>query len=336
MNADSPSFLLAKQSMSLELKPQEEHRRASVTDLVTFLLCQRYAHQFSKEHFPAQTPATVLGHILHRTIKHLYERYRIQQQAGNHLWLPGETLIQEECLLAIEAAQAQGLPRLSQRQRTHLQQVLRHFHALEAATFYPRIQAAEANVRWVWEEAPGGLLLLEGKVDVVVQDDKAEGSGIFLWDYKTTKHPGPGREMQYYQWQMDLYTLLYQRTYGSWPQGTVLYFMGELNGANIMQRPPLAVSIHYITEHHEQRTLAILRWALEQEQRCQTTNQWKAPEAENVPERLCRHCLIRWSCPSVHFSFPWETSGEQRLEVEGYDLYSFNIESMPELVQDDM
>jgi hypothetical protein len=316
--SDSPAFLLARQGMRLEQRPQEEHRRASVTDLVTFLLCQRYAHQFSREHFPAQTPATVLGHILHRTIKHLYERYRVRQQAGDLSWLPGEAVIREECRLAVEAAQAQGLPRLSLRQRSRLEQMLLHFHALEASTFYPRIQAAEANVQWLWDEAPGCPLLLEGKVDVIVQDE-ATGSGIALWDYKTTKRPDPGREMQYYQWQMDLYALLYQRTYGIWPQATVLYFMGELDNTRITQRPPGAVALHAVGEQHEQRILELLRWAVEQEHRCQTNNEWKPPEAEQVPERLCRHCLIRWGCSSVHFSFPWETSGEQSSELEGYD-----------------
>lgn len=319
-NTDAPASLLAKQGMHLEIKPQKEHRRTSVTDLVTFLLCQRYAHQFSREHFPAQTPATVLGHILHRTIKHLYDRYREQQQAGNLSWLPEDTIIQEECRLAVEAAQAQGLPRLSQRQRIHLQQILIHFHALEASTFYPHIQAAEANVQWLWEEAPGGPLLLEGKVDVVVQEDLATGSGIFLWDYKTTKRPAPGREMQHYQWQMELYTLLYQRTYGIRPQGTVLYFMGELDRARITERPAAAVAMRSIGEQHEQRTLELLRWTLEHEQRCQTTHQWKPPDTEHVPERLCRHCLIRWSCSSVHFAFPWEPSGKQSLDMEGYDV----------------
>lgn len=318
-NFDSPVTTLSTQGMHLEIKPQEEHRRASVTDLVTFLLCQRYAHQFSREHFPAQTPATVLGHILHRTIKHLYERYRTQQQTGNRSWLPQSVLIQEECRLAIEAAQAQGLPRLSQRQRAHLQQILLQFHAIEASTFYPHIQAAEANMQWVWEEAPGGPLLLEGKVDVVVQDDQAVGSGIFLWDYKTTKRPDPGKEMQHYQWQMDLYALLYQRTYGIWPQGTVLYFMGELDNARITQRPPAAVAMRLIDAQHERQTMELLRWTIEQEQYCQIQNEWKPPAAELVPERLCHHCLIRWSCPSVHFSFPWDASHKRSTGLEPYD-----------------
>ena len=72
-------------------------------------------------------------------------------------------------------------------------------------------------------------------------------------------------------------------------------------------------------EKHEQRTLELLRWALEQEQRCQVNNQWNPPDAEQVPERLCRHCLIRWSCPSVHFAFPWERSDEASRYLEGYD-----------------
>jgi hypothetical protein len=218
---------------------------------------------------------------------------------------------------AIHIAQTQGADLRSMHAR--LQRILIQFHALEASTFYSHILAAEANVQWLWDEAPGGPLLLEGKVDVVVQDDRTSGSSLFLWDYKTTKRPDPGREMQHYQWQIDLYALLYQRTYGIWPQGTVLYFIGELDRAHITQRPPTAVALRTIGEQHEQRTLELLRWAIEQEQLCQANNQWKPPEAEQVPERLCHHCLIRWSCSSVHFSFPWEVSDKQRLDLEGYD-----------------
>ncbi|HEU5378171.1 MAG TPA: PD-(D/E)XK nuclease family protein [Ktedonobacteraceae bacterium] len=318
-DSDEPASILAAQEMHLTMVSQGEQRRASVTDLVTFLLCSRYAHQFSREHFPAQTPATVLGHILHRTIKHLYDRYQIQRQAGNISWLPEEELVQDEYRVAEEAARAQGLPRLSQRQRTQLQQMLVQFHRLEAATFYPRVQAAEANVGWVWEKAPGGPLLLEGKVDVVVQDQK-NTPGIILWDYKTTKRPDAGKEMQYYQWQMDLYTLLYQRTYGIRPQGTVLYFMGELDRAHLTQRPRTAIAYQSIDDQHEQHTLDLLRWVIEQEQLCSENNQWKPPAPEQIPQRLCRHCLIRWSCPSVRFPFPWEASNEQTPEIEEYDF----------------
>lgn len=319
-DSDEPTFILAAQGMRLTTVPQGEQRRASVTDLVTFLLCSRYAHQFSREHFPAQTPATVLGHILHRTIKHLYDRYQMQRQVGNISWLPEEELIQDECRIAEEAARAQGLPRLSQRQRTQLQRILVLFHQLEAATFYPRIQAAEANVEWIWEEAPGGPLLLEGKVDVVVQEDQKNTPGIVLWDYKTTKRPGAGKEMQYYQWQMDLYTLLYQRTYGVRPRGTILYFMGELDRTHITQRPQTAIAYQPIDDQHEQHTLSLLRWVIEQEQLCSENNQWKPPAPEQIPQRLCRHCLIRWSCPSVHFSFPWEASNGQTPDLEECDF----------------
>lgn len=320
-DSDEPASILAVQEMHLAMIPQEEYRRASVTDLVTFLLCSRYAHQFSREHFPAQTPATVLGHILHRTIKHLYDRYHMEQLQGNSAWLPKEELILEECRIAEEAARAQGLPRLSRQQYIQLQRMLVIFHQLEAATFYPRIQTAEANVQWVWEEAPGGPLLLEGKVDVVVQEDQKTAPGIILWDYKTTKRPDPGKEIQHYQWQMNLYALLYQKTYGIKPQGTVLYFMGELDRAHTKQRPQTAVVFQTITEQHEYHTLNFLRWVIEQERHCSESNLWLPPEPEQVPQRLCRHCLIRWSCPSVHFSFPWDSSpNNQPLDTERYDL----------------
>ncbi|MHB8599575.1 MAG: PD-(D/E)XK nuclease family protein [Ktedonobacteraceae bacterium] len=144
-----------------------------------------------------------------------------------------------------------------------------------------------------------------------MEEQARESPGIVLWDYKTTRKPDPGKEMQYYRWQMDLYALLYQRTFGVRPQGTVLYFMGELNHPRLAQRPESAVLHLPVDEQQEQHTLDLLRWAVEQEMRCQESGQWKAPTPDQVPQRLCQPCLIRWSCPSVHFSFPWEHTAQQ-------------------------
>ncbi len=111
------------------------------------------------------------------------------------------------------------------------------------ATLYPQVREAEVNLQWLWEEAPGGPLLLEDKVDVVVTGERAGGTGILLWDYKTTQQPDPGAEMRAYRWQMQLYALLYRRCFGIVPDGTVLYFMRELAKPHPSFRPPPACHV---------------------------------------------------------------------------------------------
>jgi PD-(D/E)XK nuclease superfamily len=314
--------LLAAQGVKIAPQQrEEEHRRRGVTDLITLMLCARHAHYFSQQRYPSQTPATVLGHILHRTIKHLYDRYQAEHASGQSIWLPGELDVREECQVAEEAARAQGLPRLSQAQSERLRAMLSAFHALEAPTFYPQVREAEVNLQWLWEEAPGGPLLLEGKVDVVVTGERAGGTGIVLWDYKTTQQPDPGAEMRAYRWQMQLYALLYRRCFGVVPDGTVLYFMGELaQHARLSGRPPRAMFEMAATERDEEQTLAWLRRALELEERCRATGHWDPPEAEQVPHRMCKGCQVRWSCPSVHVPFPFAGEGAgQEHEQEGYE-----------------
>lgn len=317
-----PIRLLAVQGVRLVPLVREEHRRRGVTDLITLMLCPRHAHQFSQQRYPSQTPTTVRGHILHRTIKHLYERYQTEQRQGNRTWLPGEQDVREECQVAEEAARAQGLPRLSPEQSIQLAGMLSAFHTLEASTFYPRIREAEVSLQWLWEDAPGGPLLLEGQVDVVVSDGSSAQPQITLWDYKTTRQPDPGAEMRAYRWQMQLYALLYHRCYGVVPHSTLLYFMGELaDRRQSGKRPARAILERLVTEDDEEQALAWLRRALEREERCQAQGRWDPPEPEQVPQRMCWACLIRWSCPSVHIPFPWERkSMEREAQQETYEF----------------
>jgi|SRR6266852_2796458 len=303
--------------------PQEEiaeHRHRGVTDLITMTLCPRYAHQFSQQRYPAQTPATILGLILHRTIKHLYDRYQIALQSGD-TWLPSEAAILEECQIAEEAAYAQGLPRLLPQHKQRLHTMLCTFHAIEAQTFYPRVQAAEVDLQWLWEEAPGGPLLLEGKVDVVLeQSDDPLHPSISIWDYKTTKQPDPGREMESYKRQMQLYAFLYQHYFGHTPQGTVLYFMGELTSLkHPSHRPAKAVVELPVVEQNDEVMQEWLRNVLEKEERYSREGQWLPPDAEYVPEKICKECLIRYSCPSVHFPWPWMGKAAKDDELDGYE-----------------
>ncbi len=123
--------------------------------------------------------------------------------------------MQEECQVVEEAARMQGLPQLFPEQREQLRQMLRRFHEIEARWFYPRIQAAEVSLAWLWEKAPGGPVLLEGKVDVVfLQEGEDAQQRIALWDYKTGKQPQIGSpELRSYQQQMKLYAFLYRQCF---------------------------------------------------------------------------------------------------------------------------
>jgi hypothetical protein len=317
-----PVSLLAGQGVTITGTTPTDQRRRGVTDLITLSLCARHARQFSQRRYPAQTPATVLGHILHRTIKHLHDRYRAMHQAGTTTWFPTDADIREECQIALEAARAHGLPPLSPEQAGRLEAMLCAFHALEAPTFYPRVREAEVDLCWLWEEAPGGPVLLEGKVDVILTQSPDPASGIVLWDYKAARQPRGGAELLAYRRQMELYALLYQRCFGVAPQGTVLYFLGELVGRKRRHTRPVAavVSVPVVTGD-DGAMMAWLRHALERDRRCVQERRWDPPSADDVPERLCRTCLARWSCLSFHEPFPWQEGMSQ-----GQDDYTDDLE----------
>ena len=277
---------------------------------------------FSQGHYPSNTPAAILGQILHRTIKNLHGHYLAKQREGVSNWIPGEAEVLEECRLVEESKRAQGLPRLSAQQSERLQRMLSHFHVLEAHTFYPRIQAAEVPLSWLWEEAPGGPVLLEGTVDVVLVENPAQPDAIALWDYKAGKNPGLGDpQLRAYERQLQLYAFLYQRCYGVLPNQLALYFMGELDRKTPhAARPPKALYELSPSPSDLDGTLDWLRMTLQLDETCKQLGKWEAPEADQVPVGLCRNCQVRFSCPSVMTPFLWDTGAAQADEDEPYEF----------------
>jgi RecB family exonuclease len=320
---DNPAFRLAAQDLRIRTprKPDQPHHRG-VTDLITFHTCPRHAHFFSEGRYPTNTPPAVLGRLLHRTIRNLHGRYRDAQDRGHTDWIPNEEAVLEECQIAEEAARMQGLPQLFPEQREQLRRMLRTFHAIEAHWFYPRIKAAEVSLSWLWEEAPGGPVLLEGKVDVVFLQDEHTASGIALWDYKTGKQPQLGSpELRSYRQQMKLYAFLYRQCFKESPQETALYFMQELAGkVSPTSRPSKALYQVPVTDEDDEDVLEWLGDVLTQEQECEENNEWNPPPPGEVPERMCRNCGVHWSCPSFKESFPWESGGSQEDPLEPFDL----------------
>jgi ATP-dependent exoDNAse (exonuclease V) beta subunit len=322
-SSHDPATHLAAQRLRLPMAPQSERqRRRGVHDLVTLTLCPRYAHYFSQGHYPSNTPAAVLGQILHRTIKNLHGHYLAKLREGMTLWIPGEAETLEECKLVEESKRAQGMPPLRNHQSERLRRVLCNFHMLEARTFYPRIQAAEVPLAWLWEEAPGGPVLLEGTVDVVLVESATHPDAIALWDYKAGKNPGLGNpQLRAYERQLRLYAFLYQRCYGVLPNQLALYFMGELDRKTPhATRPPKALYELSPSPSDEAGTLEWLRMTLEQDETCKQSGKWEAPEADQAPQGLCRNCQVRFSCPSVRTPYLWDSGAEQADELDPYEF----------------
>src|SRR5579864_2241497 len=258
LNGDHPALRLAAQGV--RIRPQEKQdqpRGRAVTDLVLFNLCPRSAHFFSEGRYPSHTLPAVMGRILHRTIKHLHGHYREAQLRGDSHWIPDAQTVLEECRIVEEAARLQGLPSLFPDQRDQLQQMLLSFHALEAAWLYPRIRTAEVPLSWVWEQAPGGPILLEGTVDVVFLQQGNSQSSIALWDYKTGRCPQRGSpELRAYEQQMKLYAFLYRKCFNETPQETALYFMRELvRRTPPTARPPRALYQVPVTDYDDEDVL---------------------------------------------------------------------------------
>jgi RecB family exonuclease len=320
----NPALRLATQGVCIRIREKlERPRQRAVTDLILFNLCPRSAHFFSEGRYPSHTQPAVMGRILHRTIKHLHGRYLASQLQGDTHWIPDEQTVLEECRIVEESTHLQGLPQLFPDQREQLRQMISTFHTLEAAWLYPHIQAAEVPLSWVWEQAPGGPILLEGTVDVVfLQQGGSSQLGIALWDYKTGRAPQRGNpELRSYEQQMKLYAFLYRRCFNETPQETALYFMRELvKKTPLTARPPRALYQVPVTDEDDEDVLEWLGDVLTKEAACEAENRWLPPPPGEVPEQTCRNCGVRWSCSSFKQPFPWESGGNEDDSQDGLDL----------------
>jgi hypothetical protein len=293
-------------------KKQDQPRQRAVTDLILFNLCPRSAHFFSEGRYPSHTPPAVMGRILHRTNKHLHGRYLAAKAQGRIDWIPDEQTVLEEYDIVEEATRLQGLPQLFPDQREQLRHMLSTFHTLEAAWLYPRIQAAEVPLSWVWEPAPGGPVLLEGTVDVVFLQQGSSQPSIALWDYKTGRQPQKGSpELRSYEQQMKLYAFLYRKCLSESPQETALYFMRELvKKTPLTTRPSKALYPIPVTDDDNDDVLEWLGDVLAKEVACEEQDRWDPPPPGEVPQQTCRSCGVQWSCASVKQPFPWEPGGD--------------------------
>jgi CRISPR/Cas system-associated exonuclease Cas4 (RecB family) len=308
----NPALRLAAQGAHIITpKNRDQPRQRAVTDLLQFHLCPHNARFFSEGRYPSHTPSAVMGRILHRTIKHLHGRYRAAQLQGDTHWIPDEQTVLEECRIVEEATRLQGLPQLFPDQREQLRQMLTTFHTLEAAWLYPHIKNAEVHLSWVWEQAPGGPILLKGTVDVVLLQQGNRELGIALWDYKTGRCPQRGSpELRAYEQQMKLYGFLYRRCFNDSPQETALYFMRELDRKNsLTARPPKALYRVPVTDDDDEDVLVWLGDILTKELTCEKQNRWDPPPPGDVPQQTCRNCGVQWSCSSFKQPFPWEPGG---------------------------
>ncbi len=320
---DNPASRLAAQGMRIktfEKRNQPEQR--AVTDLITLNLCPRNAHFFSEGRYPTHTPSALMGLLLHRIIKNLHGRYRAAHYQGHPDWTPDDKAVLEECQMVEEATRMQGLPTLFPEHSMRLRRMLCTFHAVEAHWFYSHIRDAEVPLVWLWENAPGGPVLLEGKVDVVFLHGANNPPGIALWDYKTGKQPAEGSpELRSYRQQMKLYAFLYRQCVKEEPQETALYFMQELAGRTpLAQRPPKAVYNVPVTDDDDNDVLEWLGDILTKERECEESSKWNPPPPGDVPQRLCQSCNVRWSCPSVKEPFPWDVGGKQDDPLESFEL----------------
>ncbi len=131
---------------------------------------------------------------------------------------------------------------------------------------------------------------------------------VEIWDYKSGKMPKKGsRELEDYEYQMQVYCELYRRQAGVYPARAVLIFVGELGnderwdkaGMDPTMFPRLVYPIHPVVGSID-RAIDSFHSTVEQieaERAKAYDRQWQAPAPSEAPgEETCDACDLRYNC----------------------------------------
>ena len=197
---------------------------------------------------PAHTVQIFYGTILHEVLDRAHHHWSGLDNPATKGTLPTDTDIEGYFKEVESSLRARGIRTVTKDLRQQAIDVLKRFNKVEGPTLYPRVVDTESRVR-----GNRGNYLMEGVVYVLVGDPStpttaSDPSKWEIWDYKGQRRPAPGKELDQYIYQMQVYSALFEIKYGCLPKAAKLYFMNELDDDSITSTPPKAILDPPITQ----------------------------------------------------------------------------------------
>jgi len=280
-------------------------RRYSVTaDVISFQRCARqYGYFAARGYEPAHTVQIYYGTIIHQVLDRAHVHYRGLVDPAKRGQIPTDQDIEDYFNEVDRSLRARRISSLRLAERDAALSRLKLFNAIEGPTLYPRVRDTEHRL-----QSDRGSYLLHGTVDVLADDPHwLPTMGAEIWDYKGGHRPKRNSQPYHqYEFQMLVYAELYRERNGLYPLRSILYFLGELDGAASSLTRPADAIIEVVLDP---RRITVALQEFDQTvvdiERCKAIDTWPAPQPGQQPEKqTCDICDLRWHCPTVRQSYP--------------------------------
>lgn len=271
-------------------------------DIIGYQRCPRqYGYFVEKGFVPAHTIQIFYGTIIHEVLDRAHHHYKGFEDPKTKGKIPTDKEIERYFIEVESSLKTRGIRAINKHLRDQALEVLKRFNNIEGRCLYPLVIDTEHRVRGIRRG-----YIMEGVVDVLIgpgtdpNNPPNDPSEWEIWDYKGQRRPRKGgSELQYYAYQMLVYSALFKIKNGCLPKAAKIYFLNELtNSTNV--RPSTAILEIKISPKEINKALKEFDKIAKQIIKSKELGKWDPPSPRKAKEIMdtCVICDLRWSCPS--------------------------------------
>jgi hypothetical protein len=281
-----------------------KHRYSVTADVLSFQRCSRqYGYFAVRGYAPAHTVQIYYGTVIHQVLDRAHAHYMGLIDPNTQGQFPTDDDIERFFQDVDSALYARGIRAIRAAERQAALRRLKLFNRIEGPQLYPRVRDTEHRL-----QSDRGDFLLHGVVDVLADDPNwLPGMGAEIWDYKGGHCPNINSEdFRRYEFQMLVYAELYRERNSLPPVKAILYFLGELDAAQIsLVRPATALVEVPLDPQRIQVGLQVFDNTVTQIETCRVSDDWPSPQPGQEPDNAtCDICDVRWHCPARAHQYP--------------------------------
>lgn len=277
-------------------------RFSLTTDIIGYKRCPRqYGYFVEKGFMPAHTLQIFYGTVIHEVLDRAHHHFKGYEDPKTKGKIPTDEEIEKYFNEVENSLKTRGIRAINRRLRKQALLILKRFNKIEGPYLYPLVIDTEHRVRGLRNS-----YIMEGVVDVLVSSDvnseksRNNPAEWEIWDYKGQKRPDDNSsDMQYYKYQMLVYSALYKIKNDCLPKSAKIYFLNELTNST-KKRPPTAILEIKITPEEIKKALKEFDKIAKQIIKSRDAGKWNPPSPKRVKEIVdtCVICDLRWSCPA--------------------------------------
>jgi hypothetical protein len=306
-------------------------RRYSVTqDIVGYRRCPRqYGEINVHKYAPAHQTQLYFGTVLHQVLDRCHGHYHGTVDPGTAGILPDAGAVLTDAAItahlraydsAVSAGdvppaspsdimryflevenslKSRGIRAITRDQRVKAIRILQYFNALEGKDLYPRVEDTEHRL-----QTDQSTFIMHGVVDLLVNTpggDRDLGD-CEIWDYKgTSRLSMTPKDLESYQFQMQVYAKLYELKHNVLPRRVVIYLLSELDGPTCPTKRPVNATLEFDVSSGLSKAaidLAMREFVstVGEIEKARELDQWLPAKPGDISDQDCAICDFRWDC----------------------------------------